>query len=346
MRLPGPRVILGTNLVVAVGALAWVLWWSGRPALAVLAADPSWALLAAFAAMAGGLLVAYAVRWWIVLGRGEGSPALGVLVLYGLAGQSVSMLVPSGRLAGDPVRAYLLVRHGSATPTAIAGVAIDRVLDMGAGTAFAIVFALVLLGHGVPALAHTLVGVVVTAFALLAGVWVTVRRLQSGRGVVTALVRSARFDRLAAIERRMATIGAAEEAAARLVGDRLRMASGFACGLGINLGVLLEYHLLLAAFGLPADLVAVVGAIFAAGAAHSMPVPAGVGVLEGSAMVVFTALGYAAEIGLAVGLALRLRELVWMVPGLVYLVGRGLGRFVVREAAIDPSLRLGSGEGA
>ena len=37
-------------------------------------------------------------------------------------------------------------------------------------------------------------------------------------------------------------------------------------------------------------------------------------------------LGYAPATGLAVGLAVRLRELVWVVPGLLYLAGRGWNR--------------------
>jgi hypothetical protein len=33
-------------------------------------------------------------------------------------------------------------------------------------------------------------------------------------------------------------------------------------------------------------------------------------------------LGHSAEVGLAVGLAVRFRELLWMVPGLIYLIAR------------------------
>lgn len=325
MRLPPPRVILGTNLLVAAGALGWVLWRSGGPAFEVLAAHPSWVTLGGFLATVTLLLVGFAARWRIVLAGLGSPPKIGVLTLYGLAGQSISLLLPTARLGGEPVRAYLVMREGVGAPGAIASVAVDRVLDMGSGTAFAILFAVVLLQHGVPALADTLMAVAFGALALLVGVAVTVRRLRSGRGLVTALARSTRFDRLTPVERHMSTIAAAEDRATRLVGQPARMAVAFAFGLTTNLLVLLEYRLLLAAFGLPADLIAIVAAIFATGAAHTMPVPAGVGVLEGSEMVLFTALGYPPEVGLAVGLAVRLRELVWTVPGLVYLIGRGLG---------------------
>jgi hypothetical protein len=91
-----------------------------------------------------------------------------------------------------------------------------------------------------------------------------------------------------------------------------------------NLFVCLEYALLLGAFGLPTSPLSIVAAMFAAGAAHELPVPGAVGTLEGAEMWIFSILGHPPEVGLAVGLAVRLRELVWMMPGLLYLTARGL----------------------
>ena len=95
--------------------------------------------------------------------------------------------------------------------------------------------------------------------------------------------------------------------------------------MGVNLVVLAEYHLLLAAFGLPHRPLAVVAAVFATGAAHCLPVPAAVGALEGAQMWIFAMLGYGPATGLAVGLAVRLRELVWVTPGVLYLAARAVG---------------------
>ena len=107
----------------------------------------------------------------------------------------------------------------------------------------------------------------------------------------------------------------------------------FVVGLGTNLLVLAELGLLLAAFGLPSSPLAVVAAIFATGAAHMLPVPAGLGVLEGAQIWLFGMLGYPADVGLAVGLAVRLRELLWMLPGLLYLLGRSLRSSLARWRA-------------
>jgi uncharacterized membrane protein YbhN (UPF0104 family) len=332
VRLPHPTVILATNLVVATAALVWVLWDKGRAALALLTLDPSWLLFGAFLAMIVVLWTGATWRWRVVLGGVCRPPGIVGLMWYRLAGQSISMLVPSAKLGGEPVRGYLLVRDGVAAPDAMASVAIDRVLDMGAGTVFTVLFAAVLLRTGLPSLEGTLEGVVLGASALLAGIWVTIRRLHGGRGVVTAMARRTRLDCWGVVGRRMAVLGEAEKCAQRLVAQPLLVATAFVFGLVINMGVLLEYKLLLAAFGLPAHLVAVIAAIFATGAAHSMPVPAGVGVLEGAQMALFAALGYPADVGLAVALVVRLRELLWLVPGLLYLVGRGIAGMVLRES--------------
>lgn len=332
MKLPPPRIILATNLIVAAAALVWVFWDKGAAALALLARDPSWLAFTAFLAVVLALWAAATWRWQLVLGGVCPPPGLAGLIWYRLAGQSVSMLIPSAKLGGEPVRGYLLARAGVGAADAIASVAIDRVLDMGAGTVFTVLFAAVLLQYGIPSLEGTLEGVVVVALALFAGIVVTIRRLHGGRGVVTAMVRRTRLDRWGVVERRMATLTDAEASAQRLAGQVPLMATAFVCGLGINLAVLLEYKLLLATFGLPSGLVAIVAALFGTGAAHSMPVPAGIGVLEGAQMVLFAALGYPAEVGLAVALAVRLRELIWLVPGLLYLVARGIAGLALRES--------------
>jgi uncharacterized protein (TIRG00374 family) len=331
-----PAVVFGTNLVVGGAALAWVLHRFGVPALGILARAPSaWLIVVFGCAVAAGFAVP-ALRWQILLAGLGVRRRLGALTAYRAAGQSVSALIPSAKLGGEPMRVYLLLRARVAAPTAIASVVVDRTLDMGAAAVFAFLFALVLVRRDVPALAGAFVSVLLGVVALALGTGLTVRRLRSGAGLVTAAARATGLERLRAVHGRMDTLAAAETAAASLVADPRRLARAFGVGVVANTGVLLEYHLLLAAFGLPAGPLAVVAAIFAAGAAHSLPVPAAVGTLEGAQMFLFTTLGYPPEVGLAVGLAVRLREVVWIVPGLVYLLGRGMVPYVRRPHTPPP----------
>ncbi|HEV7735348.1 MAG TPA: lysylphosphatidylglycerol synthase transmembrane domain-containing protein [Candidatus Binatia bacterium] len=319
-------IILGANLVVATVALVWVFWRLGGPALALLAAAPSVPLLAAFVGTVAAAVTSLAWRWRVVLGGLGTAPGLAVLTAYRLAGQSLSTLIPSGKLGGEPLRVWLLRDRAVPLGAAIASVVVDRTLEMGAAIAFACLFAAILVQHGIPALQGLLVTMLLGAVGLAVGVIATVRRLRRGAGLVTAVVRRIGLDRFGIVQGQVGTMAAAETDTVRLIDQPRRIGRAFAVGIVANLLVLLEYWLLLSAFELPSTPIAVVAAIFATGAAHSMPVPAGIGVLEGGQMWLFGLLGYPSEVGLAVALAVRMRELLWVVPGLIFLALRALGR--------------------
>jgi uncharacterized protein (TIRG00374 family) len=315
-------LLLVTNLALGAALLGWVLHRFGASALVLLGSTASAPLLLGFLGLVVLTVASFAWRWQ-VLGRGLGAtPRLPSLCLYRSAGHSVASLVPSGRVGGDPLRAWLAARGGAAPGDAVASVAVDRVLEVAAAIPFSLVFAALLLQRGVPELERVLVTVAVGAVGLVAGVVLALRRLRSGRGLVTSLVRGARLDRLRAVQGRMPVLEASEAAALRLAGEPRRLLVAFALGTAANLLVLAEFWLLLAAFGLPSTGLDVVAAIFATAAAHMLPVPAGIGVLEGGQMWLFGMLGHPPEVGLAVGLAARLRELVWLLPGLLYLLAR------------------------
>jgi uncharacterized protein (TIRG00374 family) len=313
-----------------------VLLQLGRPALAVLARAPSMGLLLGFlGAVVGGLLLE-AWRWRLLLG-GVGSrlePA--ALVAYRMAAHTIANVVPSARLGGEPLRVHLATGAGVPLADAVATVAIDRTVEAGAGAAAATVFATVLVQHGVPALANAAVTLAVVAVAFGVGVGVTFRRLRRGGGLVSTLATATRLDRVRAVADRLDAVRAAEAEAGRLVADGRRLAVALAVSVLATGLVLIEFRLLLGAFGLPVEPIAVVGAVFATGAARSLPVPAGIGVLEGAQTWLFAMLGHPPEVGLAVGLAVRLREVVWTLPGAVYLLGRQLAGWRRRVALGTP----------
>jgi uncharacterized protein (TIRG00374 family) len=319
-----PKVVFAGNLLVGTALLAFVVVRYGAPALDLLAATFSPLLLAAFVAVLVASIVCLSWRWGYVLSGLCQPPTLTTLTLYRSAAHSLAVLVPSGKLGGDPLRAWLAVRNGVPAGKAIASVAVDRSLELASNAPFSLIFAFLLLQQGIPQLERVLVTVGVASFALVVGIGVAVIRLRRGIGLVAPLVRGIRLDRLRAIDQRMDVVADSDAAAARLVDQARRMLGAFATGLVSNLLVIAEFALLLWAFGLPTDPPAVVAAIFATGAAHMLPIPAGIGVLEGANMWLFQMLGYPAEVGLAVGLAARLRELIWMVPGLAFLLAGSL----------------------
>ncbi len=318
------RVIFSTKLLLGSGLIAFVLARYGASALEILGADVSIPMLGAFVVAVAATIVSLSWRWGWILGGVCSAPTLPRLTLYRSAAHSLAVLVPSGKVGGDPLRAWLVARERVPPGPAIASVAVDRALEFASTSPFIMVFAALLLQHGIPQLERTLVTVSLATLGLVVGIVIAVRRLRRGIGLVAPLVHTMRLDRFRVVDRQMDVMSESDTAAAELVGQRRRMFAAFVAGLVSNLLVIGEFFLLMAAFGLPTNPTTIVAAIFATGAAHMLPIPAGIGVLEGANMWLFQMLGYPIDVGLAVGLAARLRELLWMAPGVAYLLVRSL----------------------
>jgi len=311
--------LLAATFVLGTALLVFVFDRYGSGALTLLARDFSVGLLCAFTLMGASTLFCLGWRWRTLLAGLTNPPGVGVLTLYRSTAHSLATIIPSGKIGGDPLRVWLAVRGKVAAGAAIASVAVDRTLEIASTAPFSLAFAAVLLSQGVPRLGEALITMGVATLGLLLGIALAVRRLRRGSGLVTALVENTKIDRFEFVSSRVEVIEDSERGAARLSSDIPRLRTAFAAGLFANVLVIAEFALLLSAFGLPANPVSVVAALFATGAAHLLPVPAGIGVLEGAQIWIFTMLGYSADVGLAVALVARLRELLWMLPGLAYM---------------------------
>jgi uncharacterized protein (TIRG00374 family) len=318
------KIIFWINLALGAAILAFMLRTYGGPALDVLQRAPSSRLIATFLAVVAASITCLSFRWGFILRGLSPPPALAILTLQRSAAHSLAVLVPSGKVGGDPLRAFLATQTRVPAGDAIASVTVDRTLEIASSAPFSVIFAALLLQHGIPNLESALATVIIGTFGLAIGVALAVRRLRSGAGLVSALVRRASADRLQFVDSQMEIIESAETSTVRLLDQPRRILMAFGMGLVANLLVIAEFACLLAAFGLPFNTIAVVAAVFATGAAHMLPVPGGIGVLEGAHVWIFGMLGYPTEVGLAVGLAVRFRELIWMAPGLLYLLVRSL----------------------
>jgi uncharacterized membrane protein YbhN (UPF0104 family) len=311
-------LLLAINFALGAAALGWVCSRFGAGALGLLARGGSPTLLAAFVATVLGAIVVSAVRWRIVLRGLDMTPSLARLCAFRAAGQTVAAVMPGGRLGGEPLRAWYAIRAGVPAWAAITTVAVDRTLEMASSLAFVVGFALVLMARDVPGIERTVAGALVGAGALAIAIALGVRRLRGG-GLVAPLVRSLGLTRprLAA---HATVVETAEDGARRILGRPATLATALGVGIAADLLTLVQYKCLLAAFGLPSTPVAVVAAIFASGAARTLPVPGAVGTVEAAQVWLFGLLGHPPEVGLAVGLATRLRDVAWAAPGAAFML--------------------------
>jgi uncharacterized membrane protein YbhN (UPF0104 family) len=310
------------NLALGIAGLAWVLRAFGAGALALLSRAPSPGLLVAFTAAVATAIVASAVRWRLLLRTLGTTPTLAQLCAFRAASQSLAAILPGGRLGGEPLRAWYAVVAGVPAPIAVTTVVVDRTLEMATSLAFVVAFALLLLARDVPGLGRSMAAALVGTASLAVGIGIASRRLRAG-GLVAPFVRALGRTR-PAFAQHAGVVEQAEDAARRLLGRPGMLARGLAVGVSADLLTLVQYACLLAAFDLPSTPIAVVAAVFASGAARTLPVPGAVGTVEAAQVWMFGLLGHPPEVGLAVGLATRLRDLAWALPGFAYLVVRAL----------------------
>jgi undecaprenyl-diphosphatase len=264
----------------------------------------------------------YAVRWRLVI-RGVGlTPPLAHLVAARLAGDALGSVVPSARLAGEPVRVAALHTRGAPMAPAAAGVALDRVVEltgqMVAVIAYAAVIALtVALGAAPLALA----GVMLALLTWMALLLVYLKR-QGGR----------RLHAAAAARRpgspRARWLGGLAGVADHLRGFLRSHPAMFCAALGLALLteviIVAQYTALFRAFGLALDLPTVLVVLLSGGLSRAAPTPAGLGATEAAQVLAVGSLTGNPDLGFVVGLIVRLHDTLLLAAGLAALPLLGL----------------------
>jgi uncharacterized protein (TIRG00374 family) len=266
--------------------------------------------------------LAFAAGWWTLFRGFSARPRFRDIFLAYAAGDAVNMTVPSGNLAGEPVKVMLL-KGKVPTEEVIASVTIYKFSDVSSMALF------LLLGW----LAHF-------AYAPMPGIW------SAGAGVVilgmSALCVALYFLQtrglFGPLKRWFAGGPAGDWIAhkledAHLIDGNLQRfyrehSADFARSFGFNLvawfGGVLEIAIFLKLMGLesgfwPAFMIEtftmlINNLIFF--------IPARIGVGEGARILLFQTLGYSASAGLSYGLVRRIRELAWIGAGYLLLLFR------------------------
>lgn len=275
-----------------------------------------------YGGLTGAVELGYALRWRGVLrGLGVAVP-VGRLVGARLAGDAVGSLVPSAKLAGEPVRVVLT--GGGATATA--GVALDRLLES--------------------------IGNVVAVIGYAAVFWAM--REEAGEGRTPLILAAAMAACGAGLVAPLVILWRGGRPLGPLYGERARRLAGRAAGLVdglrrvedelarlarerpavllwgglgsvlIEVAIVAQYHVLLAAFGIVLDLPTLVLVLFGSGVARAMPAPAGLGALEAAQVAVVGVAAGRPDLGFVVGVIIQLHQALLLALGLAVLAGRGV----------------------
>ena len=258
--------------------------------------------------------------WSLTLGKWTGRVGFVRLFMVRMAGEAINVTTPTAMLGGEPMKAYLLTRYGVPMVEGLASVvtaktimSLAQVLFMVSGLAVT----LWLVGGE-----HDVLVAVVSVGLLGFGVFLflAVQRYGIGRGLLlvaeTCRIRSQRLEawrpRLLELDR---TIHA-------FYGERRRT---FFLSMGVHgvawLTELCEVYAILYFLGVEPGWwsslsIAAIGALIKGSVSF---VPGGLGAQEGGYLLLLMALGYGEVTGIAFALIRRVREIVWILIGLVFL---------------------------
>ena len=323
------------KLLLPLLLLAALAWWFGLQSVGRTLAHASARGLTGYALLTAMVVVGYALRWRMVAHAVGGNPPLGRLVSGRLAGDAIGALVPSARLAGEPLRVALARGPGTSTAQAAAGVALDRLLEV-IGNMLAVIAYVALFcaargvtrgGPGPPLLAGVMVLLLIALAALLVRVRLGGRPLEPFYGVRARALAP----RLVAW---MDGLRHVEDHLARFLREHPR-----AFLLGVLGSALVEamtvaqYHALLAAFGVVLDLPTLVFVLLGSGAARAVPAPAALGALEAAQVAVVGAVAGRPDLGFVVGVIVRLHETLLLALGLAALSYQGVSLARLRVVA-------------
>jgi len=313
-------------LIAGIAAVLVLFWQFGFDELAdALSRADGPRLLAAFAV---GICIRLGYAWrWRLCARALGIEApLSRIITARLAGDAVGTIIPGGKIGGDPLRIALLRSPEDKATSTAASVALDRVMEWIGNTCCAIagvtIFALTRTG----VLDRTTEWMMIVLLLLLAMLVTPLAMMRAGQRPLRLLhalqLRSARLRRWLEL---------AHETETSLIeffrSHPRTFTLGTSASLLIEALIVVEYNLLLGAFGVHLGWPTVMMAIITGGLARGVPVPAGLGVFEASQVGLLALTSGDAGLGFVVGIVFRFHEVCWATIGFAVLATRGgLGR--------------------
>jgi uncharacterized membrane protein YbhN (UPF0104 family) len=261
--------------------------------------------------------VGYCLRWGLVTRALGGSVPLLRRLRARVAGDAVGALVPSGKLAGEPVRVAMVYAKGLAGAEATAGVTIDRLLELSGNLLCAVAYVAVFaFAHTLREPDRTLPFMLAVTLSALAALLVPLVMLHRGRRPLAPIYAWRGLPK--PLVSWVDGIRQTEDHLLRFFGEHRRtFLWGLGSSLAIELIVIGEHFCLLAAFGVILNLPTLLLVLLGTGLARAVPTPAGLGALEASSVAVLGLVAGQPQTGFLIGLLLRLHETLWLVVGLV-----------------------------
>lgn len=311
------------SLGVGVAAILLLFWQFGVDELAEALRTVHPLILVLSVVVGSVVRLGYAARWRMSAGAVGVREPFRRFVQARLAGDALGTVLPTGRITGDPLRVALLCNEGESVTVPTTSVALDRFMEWIGNSVCATgcitVFALsrTTVANGTTWLLAGMLAVLASLIApltMLRWGWRPFQPLH----IVRKRLSSQRLRRWGQL------LYDTETQLIEFFRHQPRVFTfGVLGSLLIELMILIEYRLLLSAFGLGLDWPTLLMVVVTGGLARTVPIPAGLGALEASQVGLLAVASGDASLGFVVGIVIRLHEAFWALVGFAALAMRG-----------------------
>jgi uncharacterized protein (TIRG00374 family) len=269
----------------------------------------------------------YTLRWDIILRHIHHDPRekipFGRLFLHRMSGFALSYLTPTAQTGGEPLRIMMLQHDNVPSKTAVSSVIIDKALEFAALIVFICVgIGMALLDGSLPAKTELLFGILIVVF-IAAVFWFYYSSVKD-IGFFSSILRFTRLTRFSRIKRLEEKFLEIESQMADFYKNHLRVFIFLILiSLVISAFLLLEHYLVARFMGVRLTFFQTFLASTIPYIAYMVPIPGGLGLLEGGHAAMFSLLGVNINAFVLVFI-IRIRDLVFVMIGLLHASKQGM----------------------
>ncbi|MBN2141782.1 flippase-like domain-containing protein [Candidatus Woesearchaeota archaeon] len=319
MRISKSLISLGVSVLVGVSLLWFVLYKYPFGEVVLAFHNVTWPLILAYLFVSFCIMLTFAVRWKMLLhAQGHDDIPFWDLFSYRVIDYGVSYVTPTGKLAGEPVRAAMCKRNGIGFREALSSITIDKTIELSFTLVMFAIGCFFLIISRALSVGISLIVALLCAFLLFL-IWKFYKRILKAEPIFSALFRFFRLDRISFLARFETAVEEFEKPILRFYREE-RQAYFWALGLSVVAFTLsmIEYNLVLRMVGI-APTIAQTFMVFAVvGIAFVIPVPMGLGSLEFAQAWLFSVLTFGSAAGIGLAMITRGRDLLWVLISLSY----------------------------
>jgi len=308
-----------TSIAFGLFLTILIIWKVGIGGVLDAFRHAGWFVILAYLTVSVLIAIGVALKWHVVLDAYGVRMPFYTLFTYRLIGFAVSYMTPTAHVGGEPVRALLLHRDGIPMKVSFTSAIVDRSLEVLFNIAMFFLGALIILN-----LADFPKAARITIFAL--SILSIIAAVLFVKGMLSKKHYFHPFLKLFRLHKRKSwrVIKAWTDDVELLIGHfYAKKKKHFRLAVLINallwILMMLEYTFALRILGYEPSILGAFLFLTGVALAYSIPIPAGLGVLEIGQISAGALLGIPATVAVALALIIRLRDLLWTLLGLALL---------------------------